>query len=266
MTHHERTCIVITNRVKSALSKGESVKGLNVFESLRPSVIKIAAQAGFDFIMVDTEHVVHNDETLTNFLVLARDNNLAPMVTVVSPERSLVSRMLDAGALGIVLSHADTAEQVENLVRWSKYAPEGERGLALGPNADYDDSDIAGYCKAANEAIVVVPKIESTLGVRNIDRIVSVEGVSGIVFGPGDLAATMGLHGQWEHPEVLAAIETVIDAALAHGLAVEPAVMPANQSEYKRQRERGIQIFGATRCSEYHLLQAAVLQVMEPYK
>ena len=261
-----RTRIVITNHVRAALNKGEAVKGFNVFESLRPSVVKIASQAGFDFIMVDTEHVVHNHETLTNFLVLARDNHLAPLVTVVSPDRLLVSRMLDAGALGIVLSHADTAEQVEDLVRWSRYAPEGERGLALGSNADYDSSDVAGYCKAANEAVLVIAKIESTLGVRNIEAIVSVDGIDGIVFGPGDLAATMNLHGQWEHPEVIAAMETVIEVALARGLAVEPAIMPKDKADYERERRRGIQIFGSTRASEYNLLKSAAMQAMEPYR
>ncbi len=257
---------MIANHVKEALKKGETVKGFNVFESLRPSVVKIAAQAGFDFIMVDTEHVVHNDETFTNFLVLARDNHLAPLVTVVSPDRLLVSRALDAGALGIVLSHADTAEQAEELVCWCRYAPEGERGLALGANADYDSSDVAGYCQAANEAILVILKIESALGVRNIEAIVSVAGIDGIVFGPGDLAATMSLHGQWEHPDMLAAMETVIEAALARGLAVEPAIMPKDKAGYERERQRGIQIFGSTRMSEYNLLQAAAMRAMEPYK
>ena len=257
---------MISNHVKEALKKGEPVMGFNVFESLRPSVIKIAARAGFDFIMVDTEHVVHNDETFTNFLVLARDNGLAPVVTVVSPDRLLVSRALDAGATGIVLSHADTAEQVAQLVRWSKYAPEGERGLALGANADYDGSDVAGYCKAANESILVIPKIESTLGVRNIDSILSVDLLNGVIFGPGDLAATMGLHGQWEHPDVIAAMETVIAAALARGLAVEPAIMPKSKADYQRERQRGIQIFGTTRQSEYNLLQVAADGAMEPYR
>ena len=154
---------MIANPVKEAWNRGEPATGFNVFESLRPSVAKIAARAGFDFVMVDTEHVVHNEETLTNFLVIARDNGLAPWVTVVAPERALVSRMLDAGALGIVLSHADTAEQVEELVRWCKYAPAGERGLALGANAGYDSSDVAAYCEAANEAVLVIPKIESAL-------------------------------------------------------------------------------------------------------
>ena len=257
---------MISNPVKEAWKRGDPATGFNVFESLRPSVAKVAARAGFDFLMVDTEHVVHNEETLTNFLVLARDNGLAPWVTVVAPERALVSRMLDAGALGIVLSHADTAGQVEELVRWCRYAPVGERGLALGANAGYDSSDVAAYCEAANEAVLVIPKIESALAVENIDSILAVEQVDGIVFGPGDLAATMGLHGQWEHPDVLAAMEKVIAAAIARGLAVEPAVMPKDRAAYERERERGCLIFGSTRQTEYSLLQAAADAAMEPYR
>ena len=79
---------MISNHVKDALQMGDPVIGFNVFESLRPSVAAIASRAGFEFIMVDTEHVVHNDETLTNFLLIARKNGLAPWVTVISPERS----------------------------------------------------------------------------------------------------------------------------------------------------------------------------------
>lgn len=256
---------MISNHVKDALQKGDPVIGFNVFESLRPSVAAIASRAGFEFIMVDTEHVVHNEETLTNFLLIARKNGLAPWVTVISPERSSVSRMLDAGALGIVLSHADTAEQVEDLVRWCKYAPEGERGLALGANANYENSDVAAYCKEANESVLVIPKIESVRGIQNIDSIVSVKEIDGIVFGPGDLAATMGLHGQWEHPDVIAAMETAITAARARGIATEPAIMPKDKAEFEHQRNQGHQIFGCTRQSEYNLLQAAAHRAMKPY-
>ena len=256
---------LITNPAKEKLKAGEPVIGMNVFESMRPSVVKIAAIAGFDLILADTEHVVHNDETLTNFLVLARDNGLAPMVTVVAPDRALVSRMLDAGALGIILSHAETAEQAEDLVRWVKYAPDGERGLAMGANAGYDNSDVARYCRESNDATLVLPKIESPQGVRNAEAIMDVEGIDGVVFGPGDLSAKMGLHGEWQHPEVLAAIESVVKIALARGLAVEPPIMPADKASYERELERGIRIFGATRRSEYDLLKEAAMNVMAVY-
>ncbi len=256
----------IGNPAKETLKKGGRITGMNVFESLRPSVIKIAVQTGYDLILVDTEHVVHNDETLTNFLVLARDNALTPVVTVISPQRSLVSRMLDAGALGIVLSHAETAEQVGELLRWMKYPPAGKRGLALGANSGYENSNVAGYCNAANAAMLVLPKIESALGIRNADAMMSVEGIDGIVFGPGDLSADMGLHGEWEHPDVLLAMESVIESALTRGLAVEPAIMPRDRAGYERDRERGIQIFGATRRTEYDLLKDAAINAMAVYR
>jgi len=256
---------IITNPAKEVLKKGGPVTGMNVFESLRPSVIKIAAQVGYDMILVDTEHVVHNNETLTNFLVGSRDNGLTPIVTVVAPERALVSRMLDAGALGIILSHADNPEQATDLVRWMKYPPDGERGLALGANSGYASAEVARYCREANDAMLILLKVESRLGVENAEAMVSVEGIDGIVFGPGDLAADMGFHGQWEHPEVLAAMEGVIELTLARGLAVEPAIMP-DRAGYRRQLERGIRIFGATRRTEYDLLREAALNAIVPFR
>ena len=117
-----------------------------------------------------------------------------------------------------------TPEQMEELVNWVKYAPEGVRGLAMGANAGYDGSDVARYCREANEALLVLPKIESPLGVKNAGAMLDVEGVDGAVFGPGDLSAKMGYPGEWEAPDVLAAINIVVDAAIARGKAVEPPI------------------------------------------
>ena len=256
----------IANLAKEKLKAGSPITGMAVFESLRPSVVKIAAMAGFDLVVIDTEHGMPNNETLTSFLVSARDNGLTPVVTVISPERDLVSRMLDAGALGIILSHADTPEQVADLVRWVKYAPEGERGLALGAGAGYANVDVARYCVEANEAMLVLPKVESALAVKNAEAIMSIEGVDGIVFGPGDLSVDMGYHGQWEHPDVLSALEGVIDLALERGLAVEPAIMPEDRASYRRELERGPRIFGAMRRSEYDMLKEAAMTAMAPYR
>ena len=176
---------LISNPAKNKLKAGEPIFGVNIFEALTPSVVKIAAHAGFDVLMVDAEHALNDGSGLAMFLTLVRDNGVAPIVTVTAPERTLVSRVLDAGAMGIILSHSDTPEQMEDLVRWVKYAPEGVRGLALGANAGYDGSDIARYCREANQATLVLPKIESPLGVENAGAMMDVEGVDGVVFGPG---------------------------------------------------------------------------------
>ena len=256
---------LIANRAKQKLKADEPIFGVNIFEALTPSIVKIAANAGSDMLMVDAEHAINDDGRLSLFLTLVRDNGMAPVVTVIAPERALVSRVLDAGAMGIILSHAETPEQMEDLVRWVKYAPEGERGLAMGANAGYDSSDVANYCREANNATLILPKIESPLGVKNAGAMMDVEGIDGAVFGPGDLSAKMGHPGQWEHPEVLAAINSVVDAAIARGLAVEPPVMPANRTEYERYIARGARIFGATRQTEYDLYRDSLNRVSAVY-
>lgn len=246
---------VIINPAKEILKTGGPLFGFNVFESLRPSVAKIAARAGYNILLVENEHVVHNEETMTNFLVIARDNGLSPAVTALVPDRPFVSRMLDAGALGICLSHTDRPEQVEELAKWMKYAPNGERGLALGANCGYRSDDVPRYCREANEATLLIVKIESREGVQNAEAILSHEAVDALVFGPGDLAATMGYHGQWEHPEVLKAMQGVIDIALDKGVASEPAILPKSRDEYEKQREAGYQLFGRFRATEYDLIR-----------
>lgn len=257
---------IISNPAKEKLNTGEPIFGVNIFEALTPSVVKIAANLGFDMLMVDAEHALNDDGRLAMFLTLVRDNGMAPIVTVAAPERALVSRVLDAGALGIILSHSETPEQMENLVSWVKYAPEGVRGLALGANAGYDSSDIARYCREANQATLVLPKIESPIGVQNAGAMMDVDGVDGVVFGPGDLSAKMGFHGQWENPEVISAINTVVNAAIARGLAVEPPVMPSDKVAYERDLLRGARIFGATRQTEYDLYGDALNRVLTAYR
>ena len=257
---------LISNPAKEILKSGGPLFGFNVFESLRPSVVKIVAQAGYNMLLVENEHVVHNDETLTNFLVRARDNGLSPAVTVLVPDRPFVSRMLDAGALGICLSHAEEPEQVAALVRWMKYAPAGERGLAMGANMDYVPGDAARYCHEANEATMLILKIESWRGVENAEAMLANEWVDAVVFVPGDLAATMGFHGDWEHPEVVRAMERVIEIALSRGIATEPTIYPRTSAEYQRQRAAGIQLVGRFRHSEYDLLRDGATQAFSIYR
>ena len=263
MQYHEKQ---IRNRAKELLKSGEAVRAFNVFESLRPSVISVLAQTGCEMVLVETEHISHNPETLTSFLVMARYAGLCPTVTIPEVSRTLVSRTLDAGALGICLSHSETPEQVDELVRWMKYAPVGERALAHGPNAGYHIEDASSYCNEANDATLLILKIESRLGLENAEEMVSNEWVDGVVFGPGDLAADMGLHGQQDHPDLINAMEAVAQIALSQSKAVESPVYATTSAEYRLQRERGFQIFGPIRTTEYDLLKKAAIEAIAPFK
>ncbi len=103
--------------------------------------------------------------------MMARDNGLSPTVTIPSVSPPDIGRLLDAGALGFCLCHAESTEQVEALVRAMKYPPLGARALAHGPNADYRIDDAARYCAEANEATLVMLKIETRQGIgADVDR------------------------------------------------------------------------------------------------
>ncbi len=256
----------IRNPAKEKLANGGAALAFNVFESLRPSVAKIVAQLGFDILFVETEHIFHDPETLTMFLVMARDNGLTPIVTIPVVDRADVCRLLDAGALGFCLCHAESVEQVEDLVRFAKYQPIGVRALAHGPGASYWIEDSASYRAAANEAVQIILKIESAEGVRNAEAMMAVAGVDAIVFGPGDLAADMGTPGGWDDPALLAAMEGVMDAALARGMAVEAAVGPRDHDEFEAMKARGIQIFGPARMTEYDHLRAGATLALAPFR
>ena len=254
------------NPLKHALRAGEPIVGFNVFECLRPSVARVLAQTGYDFVLVETEHIMHSPESVTSFLTLARDLGLMPIVTIPSVSRAFVSRHLDAGAMGLCLCHSESADDVEELARYMKYPPAGERALAHGPNAGYAMPDAARYCREANEATFLALKIESHKGVTNAQAMLDHPAVDAVVFGPGDLAADMGLHGQWQHLDVIGAMEGVIELALARGLAVEPVVGPSSPEAFAREVARGIRIFGPTRASEYDALRIAAEQLIAPFR
>lgn len=255
----------IRNRAKEMLRSGAAIRALNVFESLRPSVASVVAQTGYEMVLVEAEHILHNPENITNFLILSRKLGLCPTVTIPEVSRTLVSRTLDAGALGLCLSHSETPEQVGELVQWMKYPPVGKRALAHGPNADYLAGDASAYCAQANDATLLILKIESRLGLDNAEEMIANEWVDGVVFGPGDLAADMGLHGQSDHPDLVAAMESIVEIALNCGKAVESPVYALNSDEYRIQRDRGIQIFGPIRTTEYDLLRQAAAEAIKPF-
>ena len=122
-------------------------------------------------------------------------------------------------------------------------------------NAEYKIDDPLFHCENENKSTLLILKIESRKGVENAESLLSHEWVDAIIFGPGELAADMGLHGQWEHDEVINAIQKVCNIALKKGKAVEPPSLATNRSEYISQSEAGYQIFGPHRGTEYDLLR-----------
>ena len=193
------------------------LSGMMVFEFFSANMPSIAAAAGADFLMYDMEHTGITTETLRAQMAACRGLDIAPLVRVPSVEANIIGQVLDIGAHGIMVPMVETAAQAEEIVRRAYYPPEGQRGTAF--SIAHDDF-MAGYpvekMKQANSRTLVIAMIETAEGLKNVDQIAAVPGVDVLWLGHFDLTSSMGIAGQLDHPDYIAAVKTISTAAAAH--------------------------------------------------
>jgi len=178
------------------------------FEFFTPGISQIMANAGCEFCIFDTEHSGVGIETIKAQASFARGTGLVPMVRVPGSHYHLIAPMLDAGVMGIMVPMVETAEQAANIAKWSRYRPEGERGLAFGmAHDDYAGGDHIKAMKAANERTLVIALIETAAGIENVEAIMATPGIDVGWMGHYDLTNALGIDGQFDHPRYKAARE-----------------------------------------------------------
>jgi 4-hydroxy-2-oxoheptanedioate aldolase len=208
------------NRLKRMLR--EHSKPAGVFVRLAtPAVVEIAAAAGLDFVILDNEHGAFSDETLENMVRAADAVGIGAVVRVPVNQSWAITRTLDMGADGLWVPQVNSRADAEAAVRAARYHPAGQRGMNTScRRADYGAMQRSQYLARANDEVVLVIQIEDMRAVNAIEDILSVPGVDMISVGLGDLAQSMGLPGQMDHPEVLAVDAKVKNAAGKHGIYV----------------------------------------------
>ena len=164
-----------------------------------------------DFVWIDTEHNALSLETVQGHLMATKGSDTAALVRVPWNDPVLIKPVLDIGADGVIVPLVRTADDVRQAVAACRYPPEGIRGY--GPRRANGFGRLRGpeYCQLANETIIIVVQIEHIDAVHNLDEILAVPGLTSITVGPNDLAGSMGLMGQPNHPDVVKAIETIVD-------------------------------------------------------
>ena len=190
------------------LSRGEICLGTAISSS-DPSVTE-AIGPEFDFLWIDTEHTSISLESLKCHLMALKATECASLVRVPWNDPVLIKPVLDIGADGIIVPMVRTAADVAAAVAACRYPPEGIRGFGPLRPLDYGRLDAEQFCRDAHEHIITIVQIEQAEAVENIDEILAVPGLSSVAFGPQDLAASLGHRTQPTHPEVLAAIESVV--------------------------------------------------------
>lgn len=182
------------------------------------STAEVLADAGFDWLFIDAEHGPLEASDILGILQ-AVGHKTACIVRVPALDEGLIKRVLDLGAQGIIVPQVNTAQQAADVVRFSRYAPIGSRGVGLARAHGYG-FQFAEYVASANDEIVVIVQAEHKTSVENIHSIVAVPGIDCILLGPYDLSASYNKMGQINDPEVLAAITRITAVAKSANLAL----------------------------------------------
>jgi 2-keto-3-deoxy-L-rhamnonate aldolase RhmA len=206
-----------SNTLRRRLEAGETVIGLWVtLESA--TVTEIAAELGFDWVAIETEHGPLGGREVIDHLRAARGSATSVIVRLPILAEEHVKRALDLGADGILVPLVRSAADVARALQFAQYPPAGRRTLGAERAVRWGIST-AEYLATANDDTLVVPIIETPEAMRDIDAILEVPGLSAVFFGPGDLSAARGHPGLWEGPGVSDAIIDAADRARRRGVA-----------------------------------------------
>jgi 4-hydroxy-2-oxoheptanedioate aldolase len=202
----------VKNHFKELLKSGKPAVG-TLIQLPSPPVVEVLAQAGFDWLLIDTEHGPIDAEKLQAMIRATSGTPATPIVRVACNLDWLAKRALDAGALGVMMPGVNSAEQALAAVRAVRYPPEGNRGFGPTFAALRWSLTAAEYMEQANDAVMAIVQIEHVDAVARIDQILAVPGIDLALIGPYDLSGSMNLLGQVAHREVQAAIDRVLKAA-----------------------------------------------------
>ncbi len=192
--------------------------GHYVGEFTTPGIGYIMREAGAEFVFLDMEHSGNSFETLHRVLRYFEAAGVPAFVRVPSDSYDHIARALDCGAEAIVIPMVGSAAQARAIVEKMKYTPRGKRGLALGlANDRYKVAPVAEALAAANGRTRLVCLIETAEGVAEVEAIAAVDGVDVLWVGHLDLTASMGIPGEFDHPDFEKALRKVLEAGLGHG-------------------------------------------------
>ena len=231
------------NKFKAAIKAGKPQIG--IWSSFSSHIVaEVLAGSGFDWVLLDTEHSPNELPMVQAQLQAMTGGTATPIVRPAWNDMVLIKRFLDVGAQTLLLPYVQTVEEAQNAVRFTRYPPQGVRGVA-GATRATGYGRIKDYFKRVHDELCVLVQVETRLSLKNLDAIaqtllqageqffgvfgehIAFEGVDGVFIGPNDLAADLGHLGNWQHPDVWKAMEDaakrIRNAGKAPGILVGEA-------------------------------------------
>lgn len=193
------------NEFKQALKAGKPQIG--IWSSLcSPISAEVLADAGFDWVLLDTEHSPNELPVVQNQLDALLAGRTEGIVRPAWNDTVLIKRYLDVGARTLLLPYVQNPDEARRAVAATRYPPQGVRGVSGCTRANRYGR-IKDYFKRVHDELCVLVQVETMSAMQHIEAIAAIDGVDGIFIGPNDLAADMGHLGNWQHPEVWKVME-----------------------------------------------------------
>ena len=190
------------NKIIEKMASGEKAYGFGLtFPSA--TFVELLGRAGFDFVQFDGEHGPFTPESIDDLCRVADMAGLTPVARVPDIQDSTILRLLDRGIMGITGPHITNPERATQLADACRYAPRGKRSFGSGRGAYFGDFDSGReYMEHTNAQVLVIAQLEDVQVLDHIDEILAVDGIDVYASGPQDIAQSMGLPGQPDHPKV----------------------------------------------------------------
>ena len=204
--------------IRQRVSNRELVIGtwLNLGSSM---TAEIAAQAGFDWVVLDLEHGAGDHESLLHQLHAVSATPTVPLVRVAWNEAPRFKRVLDLGASGVVVPYVTSADEARQAVAAMRYPPKGIRGVASLNRACDFGAQFSQYFASANDNLLTVVQVETEATLDAVEGIAAIEGVDVLFVGPMDLSVSMGIPVQYDHARFRDALAKVAGACRSAGKA-----------------------------------------------
>ncbi|PWC87493.1 aldolase [Azospirillum sp. TSH100] len=221
---------LLANAVRARLDRDELALSMTVRLVRGVEIASVAKTAGVDSIYVDLEHCTFSLDTTSQICMACLAVGIAPFVRVPSMDPSLIARILDGGALGIIVPHVESRAEAAAVVQAAKYPGQGKRSFSSAlPHLRFNSVSAPVAMQAINAATTVVAMIESAKGVERADEIAGVDGIDILHVGANDLSNDLGVPGQTDHPLVREAYRRIWEACRGYrkhlgigGLAAKP--------------------------------------------
>jgi len=221
---------------RKKIENGETLHGTIVTLGL-PSITEMLSECGFDWLWIDMEHAPFSLREVQG-MIQAKKRTCAAVVRIPCKSEEWIKRTLDLGVDGLIIPHVNTAKEVEFIVEASCYPPQGTRSAGMARASLYGID--TKYALEANSKHLLFVQIEHYEGVANIEEIVRVEGLDGVIIGPYDLSGSFGKLGQIDDPEVAASIAKVLSVCQRVGKPI--GIFAKDSTDAKRRLTQGFQL------------------------